>query len=36
MLSDMEERQRDAYELERTRSEQKFVDDIFAARAQRS
>jgi len=36
MLSDMADRQRDAYEQERTRREQKFVDDIFAARAQRN
>jgi flagellar export protein FliJ len=36
MLSEMATRQRDAYEQERARAEQKFTDDIFAARAQRS
>lgn len=36
MLSEMLDRQRDAYELERTRTEQKFLDDIFASRSQRS
>jgi flagellar export protein FliJ len=36
MLSDMELRQRDTYELERARATQKFLDDIFAARLQRS
>jgi flagellar export protein FliJ len=36
MLSDMESRQRDAYELERARTAQKFLDDLFAARLQRS
>jgi flagellar export protein FliJ len=36
MLSEMANRQRDAYEQERARREQKFVDDIFAARAQRN
>jgi flagellar export protein FliJ len=36
MLSDMAARQRDAYELERARSEQKALDDIFAARASRA
>lgn len=36
MLSDMCARQLDAYEQERTRAQQKFLDDIFAARAQRS
>ncbi len=35
MLSDMFARQREAYEQERTRAQQKFLDDIFAARAQR-
>lgn len=35
-LSDMEARQRDEYERERVRLDQKFLDDIFAARAQRS
>ncbi len=35
MLSEMADRQRDAYEQERARREQKFVDDVFAARAQR-
>jgi len=34
-LTDMETRQRDAYDLERTKAEQKFVDDLFGARAQR-
>ena len=36
MLSDMSIRQRDAYDQERARAEQKFLDDIFAARLQRS
>lgn len=36
MLSDMQARQLDAYEQERSRAEQKFLDDIFAARAQRN
>jgi flagellar export protein FliJ len=36
MLSDMEERARAAYEQEYTRKEQKFLDDVFAARAQRN
>jgi flagellar export protein FliJ len=36
MLSDMAKRQRDAYEHEQARAQQKFLDDIFAARAQRS
>jgi len=35
MLSDMATRQRDAYEQERAKAQQKFLDDIFAARAQR-
>lgn len=35
MLSEMADRQRDAYELGRVRREQKFVDDIFGARARR-
>jgi flagellar export protein FliJ len=35
MLSDIESRQLDAYEQERTRRQQKFLDDIFAARLQR-
>lgn len=36
MLSDMRAQQHQAYEQERDRAEQKFLDDIFAARAQRS
>lgn len=36
MLSDMATRQRDAYDQERARAEQRFLDDIFAVRAQRS
>jgi flagellar FliJ protein len=36
MLSDMATRQRDAYEQQQARAQQKFLDDIFAARAQRS
>lgn len=36
VLSDMQERQRDAYEQERDRAEQKTIDDIFASRSQRS
>jgi flagellar export protein FliJ len=36
MLSDMQTRKRDAWEQERTRAEQRFLDDIFGARAQRS
>jgi flagellar FliJ protein len=36
MLSDMQTRKRDAWEQERTRTEQRFLDDIFGARAQRS
>jgi flagellar export protein FliJ len=36
MLSDMEERARSAYEQEHTRKQQKFLDDVFAARAQRT
>lgn len=35
MLSEMADRQRDAYEQGRVRREQKFVDDIFGARARR-
>lgn len=35
MLSDMQAHQMDAYELEHTRAQQKVLDDIFAARAQR-
>ena len=35
MLSDMSTRQRDAYDQDRVRAEQKFLDDIFTARAQR-
>jgi flagellar export protein FliJ len=36
MLSEMANRQREAYEQDRARREQKFVDDIFAARARRN
>jgi flagellar FliJ protein len=36
MLSDMSARQRDAYDQDQIRAQQKFLDDIFAARAQRS
>jgi len=36
MLSDMSTRLRDAYERECNRAQQKFLDDVFAARAQRS
>ncbi len=36
MLSDMRARQQDAYEQQRARAAQKFLDDIFAARAQRN
>ena len=36
MLTDMSTRQREAYDQERVRAEQKFLDDIFAARLQRS
>lgn len=36
MLSDMETRQRDAYGQERARIDQKFLDDIFVSRSQRS
>lgn len=36
MLSDMFTRQKDAYERERVRADQKFLDDLFASRAQRS
>ncbi len=35
MLSDLQDRQREEYELERTRAEQKFLDGVFASRAQR-
>jgi flagellar export protein FliJ len=35
MLSDMATRQREAYEQTQARAQQKFLDDIFAARAQR-
>jgi flagellar export protein FliJ len=35
MLSDMCDRHRDAYEQERARAQQKMLDDLFAARAQR-
>ncbi|HZP04908.1 MAG TPA: hypothetical protein VFB43_08410 [Terracidiphilus sp.] len=35
MLSDMQSKQLDVYEQERARAQQKFLDDIFAARAQR-
>lgn len=36
MLSDMKTKKRDAYEQERARATQKFLDDIFAARSMRS
>jgi len=36
MLSDVAARQREAYDRGRERAQQKFLDDIFAARAQRS
>lgn len=36
MLSDMQTKQRDAHEQQRARAEQKVLDDIFAARSQRS
>jgi len=36
MLSEMAARQRDIYEQVRARAEQRVLDDIFAARAQRS
>ncbi|MGB6688209.1 MAG: flagellar FliJ family protein [Terracidiphilus sp.] len=36
MLTNMATRQRDAYEHAQARAQQKFLDDIFAARAQRS
>jgi flagellar export protein FliJ len=36
MLSDMKAKKRDAYEQERARATQKFLDDIFAARSMRS
>jgi len=35
MLSDMEHRQHEEYDQVRARAEQKFIDDIFAARSQR-
>jgi flagellar export protein FliJ len=35
ILSDLEQRQREAYELQRTRAQQKQIDDIFGARAYR-
>jgi flagellar export protein FliJ len=35
ILSDLEQRQREAYELKRTRAQQKRIDDIFGARAYR-
>jgi flagellar export protein FliJ len=35
MLSDMAKQRRDAWEQERVKSQQKFLDDIFAARARR-
>jgi len=35
MLSEMATRQRDVYELAQARAQQKFLDDIFASRAQR-
>jgi len=36
MLSNMQARQRDAYVQELNRAEQKFLDDVFANRAQRN
>ncbi|HVU47676.1 MAG TPA: flagellar FliJ family protein [Terracidiphilus sp.] len=36
MLSDMRTKQRDAYEQVQARAQQKFLDDIFAARAQQN
>lgn len=36
MLSDMKAKKRDAYEQERARATQKFLDDIFAARSMRN
>lgn len=36
MLSDMQARQRETYEQERVRSEQKLLDDMFVSRAKRS
>lgn len=36
MLSDIRTRQRDAHDLEHTRRQQKFLDDLFGARHQRS
>jgi flagellar export protein FliJ len=35
MLSDVETRQRDAYENQRARQQQKFLDDVYVARLQR-
>lgn len=35
-LSEMRERQRDEFDQERARAEQKFLDDVFGARAQRN
>lgn len=35
MLSDLEEHQRDLWELQQARTQQKSVDDLFAARHQR-
>ena len=35
MLSDMQDRQREAYEQERVRAEQKLLDGLYASRAQR-
>lgn len=35
MLTEMESRQLDAYEQERARDQQKFLDDVFGARHQR-
>jgi flagellar export protein FliJ len=35
MLSDVETRQRDAYEDQRARQQQKFLDDVYVARLQR-
>ena len=36
MLSEMATRQQDEYDREQARAQQKFLDDIFAARAQRN
>lgn len=36
MLGEMQARQREAYEQERVRLDQKLLDDIFSSRAQRS